>query len=466
MVAAKIGTRQIVVLVVVVSCVALAGCSGTETTSTATPSDSGAGSTSSAGGAIHELTIANRTNTTDGAATALTLAVRANTTLEVGDLTSNPEPYFAVELNGQPAMQTKQVDRQDNGTFTIALNASVISTVPAGQTNVTVVLMEADSLSNDRVDAASIAVRTTPTVSSTPTQTSAAQNTATATPSPTQRTGTPEPTPTDIPEGSSTEAPDPTPAAPPPTTQEEERRIDSPIDGGTARRATVVGVVDADTIDVRYENGERDRIRLVGVDSPEPNKANEDPSEFNVPATDRGYAFLDHWAHEASDYAQSRLAGKDVLIVTDPVGDAKGGFDRTLAYVYIGGENFGQTLIEQGLARRYDDAEYVLRDEYGRLEEQAQTENVGVWGFESRETPAATPEPTPAEPPESTETPPESDVELPPPSNDGDLPDPYDCGDFDGYPDKALRTYMQNNPDDPSELDADGDGVACGVEYQ
>jgi micrococcal nuclease len=92
------------------------------------------------------------------------------------------------------------------------------------------------------------------------------------------------------------------------------------------------------------------------------------------------------------------------------------------------------------------------------VEANAQADNRGLWAFERDE---STPEPTPA--PTPTET--ESTVELPPPSNDGDLPDPYDCGDFDGYPDEAIRTYMQNHPDDPSELDADGDGVACGVTY-
>lgn len=66
-------------LVLLVSLGALAGCSGTETTPTATPTDSGSGTTSSAGGTIHELTIINRMNAPDGPATALTLQIRANT---------------------------------------------------------------------------------------------------------------------------------------------------------------------------------------------------------------------------------------------------------------------------------------------------------------------------------------------------------------------------------------------------
>jgi micrococcal nuclease len=456
MVAAQTVTRQRVVLVLLVGCVVLAGCSGTETTSTATPTDSGAGTNSAAGGAIHELTIANRTSTTAGGATALTLAVRANTTLGMGDLTSNPEPYFAVELNGQPAMQTTQVDRQDNGTFTIALNASVISSVPAGQTNVTVVLMEADSLSNDRVDAASIAVRTTPSETpeptpAQPTTTAGPADPSTSTRQPTTRTtgstqtATPPPTPNPRPSPTATPAPD------------------VPIDGGTARQATVTRVIDGDTVEVTFENGETDTLRLIGVDTPEPIMSNEDPSEYGIPDSTAGQDWLLNWADKASAFATEELAGQQVRVVTDPNGDTRGSYGRLLAYIYYNdGTNFNRELIERGLARRYDDSTFTLREEFGTVKANAQADNRGLWAFERDD---STPAPTPAPTPEPTTTETASNGDLPPQSNDGDLPDPYDCGDFDGYPDEALRTYMQNNPDDPSELDADGNGVACGVGY-
>ncbi|RRJ28735.1 nuclease [Halocatena pleomorpha] len=207
-------------------------------------------------------------------------------------------------------------------------------------------------------------------------------------------------------------------------------------------------MTDGDTIEVEFTDGSTDTVRLIGVDTPETLPQNEDPSEFNVPDTAHGSEWLLDWADRATSFAVEDIGSKQVRIVTDPEGDTRGSYGRLLAYVYVDGENFNQELIEKGYARRYDDSSFTLRDEFGQLEEEAQSNNRGLWAFER------------AEPTETAST-----VDLPPPSNDGDLPDPYDCGDFDGYPDEVLRTYMQNNPDDPSELDADEDGVACGVRY-
>jgi hypothetical protein len=80
-------------------------------------------------------------------------------------------------------------------------------------------------------------------------------------------------------------------------------------------------------------------------------------------------------------------------------------------------------------------------------------------------TPESTPTPTPEPTPEPTPTPaptesPEEDagVKTPTPSNDGDLPDPYDCGDFDTR-EQVEAVFDPTN--DVSKLDDNGDGVAC-----
>lgn len=78
-------------------------------------------------------------------------------------------------------------------------------------------------------------------------------------------------------------------------------------------------------------------------------------------------------------------------------------------------------------------------------------------------TPVATPEPTPVETPEPTPeatpepTPTQEPVELPPPS--GDSSDPYDCSDFDTW--EQAQAVLENTPGDPSDLDREGDGIAC-----
>jgi micrococcal nuclease len=52
---------------------------------------------------------------------------------------------------------------------------------------------------------------------------------------------------------------------------------------------------------------------------------------------------------------------------------------------------------------------------------------------------------------------PDAGDDLPPPSGGSD--DPYDCGDFDSQ--ARAQEYYDDEPGDPSGLDADDDGEAC-----
>lgn len=72
-------------------------------------------------------------------------------------------------------------------------------------------------------------------------------------------------------------------------------------------------------------------------------------------------------------------------------------------------------------------------------------------------TPTPTPAPTPTPEPTPTATPTEDAVETPPPS--GPPSDPYDCSDFDTQ--AQAQAVLDENPDDPSGLDGDGNGIAC-----
>lgn len=72
-------------------------------------------------------------------------------------------------------------------------------------------------------------------------------------------------------------------------------------------------------------------------------------------------------------------------------------------------------------------------------------------------TPTPTPAPTPTPEPTPTATPTEDTVETPPPS--GPPSDPYDCSDFDTH--AQAQAVLDENPDDPSGLDGDGNGIAC-----
>lgn len=208
-----------------------------------------------------------------------------------------------------------------------------------------------------------------------------------------------------------------------------------PPDGGDIRTATVTRVIDGDTIEVRFEDGDEDTIRLLGVDTPETIASNEDPNEYaGIPDTPNGRDWLLNWGQEAKEYVRGQLDGEQVRVVTDPESDERGSFGRLLAYIYVDGENVNRVLLENGLARVYD-SPFSFREEFYQAESAAQAEDRGVWGFESESavTPTATTQPSTG----------------------------VVCSDFETQS-EAQEFFEQNNPsDDPYRLDADDDGQVC-----
>lgn len=141
---------------------------------------------------------------------------------------------------------------------------------------------------------------------------------------------------------------------------------------------TVVEVVDGDTIDIRYGNGTKDTVRLLGVDTPEV-YGETSPKEFEgVPDTETGEACLRDAGEDASAYAKQKLQGAEVSLVFDPLPDRRGPFGRLLAYVRIEGENFNYRLVAEGYARVYDSA-FSESDRFYDAEFRAQADGTGVW---------------------------------------------------------------------------------------
>jgi micrococcal nuclease len=103
----------------------------------------------------------------------------------------------------------------------------------------------------------------------------------------------------------------------------------SPLQPGTV---PVLKVTDGDTIHVLYQ-GEDERVRLIGIDTPE------------VPwYGGQG----DCYGVEAGLYARARLDGKRVRLEFDS--ELRDRYGRLLAYVYVGNELFNLTLVQQGYA--------------------------------------------------------------------------------------------------------------------
>jgi len=141
---------------------------------------------------------------------------------------------------------------------------------------------------------------------------------------------------------------------------------------------TVTTVVDGDTIEVRFQNGTTDTVRLLGVDTPETHAENS-PGEFEgVPETDAGRTCLREAGHDATRFLTRRLLGETVRISTDSATDGRGYYGRILAYVAHDGENINHRLVATGHARVYDST-FTQSDRFYAAEARARDNGTGVW---------------------------------------------------------------------------------------
>ncbi len=126
----------------------------------------------------------------------------------------------------------------------------------------------------------------------------------------------------------------------------------------------VVRVIDGDTIVVE-KNGQRETVRLIGIDTPE---------------VDSPFTQTECFGPEASNFTQSILLNEAVLLEVDPTQDDRDIYDRLLRYVYLGNTNVNQLLIQEGYAYEYTfRTAYSLQQEFQQAQDAARLANVGLW---------------------------------------------------------------------------------------
>jgi micrococcal nuclease len=131
-----------------------------------------------------------------------------------------------------------------------------------------------------------------------------------------------------------------------------------PVPPGTSttggETGNVVNVVDGDTIDVML-NGQRVRVRYIGVNTPERDEA---------------------CYSEASAANAALVEGKTVTLVKDQ--SETDSFGRLLRYIYVGDTFVNAQLVARGYAEAVlyepDDAHY---NQFLNLERQARSANLG-----------------------------------------------------------------------------------------
>lgn len=150
---------------------------------------------------------------------------------------------------------------------------------------------------------------------------------------------------------------------------------ESNVNNEISESATVVKIIDGDTIDVLY-NGEIQKIRLVGIDTPEPYSKNNTKKWYGLPNE-----HLNVWGIKAKDYAYERLNNKEVNISYDSIQGKKDEYGRTLAYIIVDRNNFNLELVENGYARVYTEKSSDLYWKLIEAQTKARINHVGLWDY-------------------------------------------------------------------------------------
>ena len=123
---------------------------------------------------------------------------------------------------------------------------------------------------------------------------------------------------------------------------------------------TVIRVVDGDTIIL---NG-KERVRLIGVDTPE----TVDPRRP-----------VQYFGKEASAFTKRTVEGKRVRLEYDQT--RKDRYGRTLAYVYLEDGTFlNAEIVKQGYGHAYTRFPFRFLEEFRRYESEARKAGRGLWG--------------------------------------------------------------------------------------
>ena len=128
---------------------------------------------------------------------------------------------------------------------------------------------------------------------------------------------------------------------------------------------TVIGVVDGDTIDVEIAGAGRERVRLIGIDTPESVIPGEAPECFGPEAAARLSALLPE--------------GTPVSLERDV--EARDPYGRLLAYVYRADDMINLQLAGEGFADALSiPPNTAWADQIARSVALARQQRAGLWG--------------------------------------------------------------------------------------
>lgn len=127
----------------------------------------------------------------------------------------------------------------------------------------------------------------------------------------------------------------------------------------------VLRVVDGDTVETEI-NGREEKVRLIGVDTPE--------------VVD-GRKTVQCFGQEASEKAKTVLEGKMVKLEADPATGDRDRYSRLLRYIFLeDGSHFNRLMITEGYATEYTyNLPYKYQSEFRQAESEAKEAKRGLW---------------------------------------------------------------------------------------
>lgn len=127
--------------------------------------------------------------------------------------------------------------------------------------------------------------------------------------------------------------------------------------------ATLLQVIDGDTIRVRMADGREEKVRYIGIDAPEVAHADA-PGEY--------------LGDEATAHNALLLASGPLRVETDV--DERDDFGRLLAYVWAGEVFVNERMVRDGYARAHNyPPNLALQDRLWEAQDEAREAGIGIW---------------------------------------------------------------------------------------
>jgi len=127
----------------------------------------------------------------------------------------------------------------------------------------------------------------------------------------------------------------------------------------------VTEFADGDTISIDM-NGQTERIRMIGVDTPE----THDPRKA-----------VQCFGQAASDFTKKLITNQPIRLESDPLSTNRDRYDRLLRYVYVpDGKLVQEELIREGYGFAYVSFPFSKSEHFKQLQNEARLHGKGLWG--------------------------------------------------------------------------------------